>query len=749
MPFIKPTTYLLLALLSVCITTAQDQKNPPKIGLVLSGGGAKGLAHIGVLKVLEDAGVQINYVAGTSMGAIVGGLYASGYTAAQLDSIFRTNDLVELIQDNVPRSAKNFYEKDDDERYAITLPFDHFKVSFPEGLTGGRNIYHKLVQLLHPVRNTKNFDQLPIPFLCVATDIENGKAVILEKGYLPEAMMASGALPSLFEPAEIDGKILIDGGVVNNFPVEELKKRNIDYIIGVDVQDSLVGKDNLSSATEILFQINNYRSVAQAEEKKKMTNLYIKPEVQDYTVLSFDKADEIIESGELAANKYLKIIQDLGSTFAAKSRNKTSSKIPDSLNIDHLVILGNENFSRGYVKGKLRLPLDKNHSFEELNQGLNNLAATKNFKALRYTLKEDNGSETLSLFLRENPNKMFLKLSAHYNDLFKSAALINITKKNFLFKDDLASFDFILGDNLRYQLQYYLDRGSYWSFGFNSWFNTFEQSVPTSVLATNFSFINNPNLREISLDFTEITNQVYLETNLKEEFALRLGIEHEYLQYSTKTFTDTNQTINNPERFYFEDGHYYSTYGQLTLDTYNDKYFPTQGLYFKGDFHLYLLSSDFNNNFKEFSVAQARMGGAFNILPNLSANLETEGGFKLGTSRVTSYDFLLGGIGSPRVNNIIPFAGYEFLSLTGNSFVKAMAKLDYQLSPKSHLLFLTNMANIEDDIFRTGEWFTAPDYLGFGIGYGLESFLGPIQVYYTWNPQNRNSGFFFSVGYWF
>ena len=208
-----------------------------KVGLVLSGGGAKGLAHIGVLKEIEAAGIEIDYIGGTSMGAIIGGLYASGYNAHQLDSIFESVDFEKLIQDDLPRSAQSFYERADRERYAIALPFEHFKVSFPSALSKGQNIYNLFTQLTHHVKETDDFAALDIPFFCVATDAEKGQAIILDKGCLPEAITASGALPSLFSPVLLDDRVLIDGGVVNNYPVEELRKRGANFIIGVDVQD--------------------------------------------------------------------------------------------------------------------------------------------------------------------------------------------------------------------------------------------------------------------------------------------------------------------------------------------------------------------------------------------------------------------------------------------------------------------------------------------------------------------------------
>ena len=206
---IKNTVVIILFAFFGILGHAQNipSDTPPKVGLVLSGGGAKGLAHIGALKVIEEAGIKVDYIGGTSMGAIVGALYASGYSAQELDSIFRNTDFTNLIQDNVPRGAKTFYEKEDSERYALALPFTDFKVSFPQAISGGQNIYNMLVQLLFHVKDIHDFKKLPIPFLCVATNVETGEEVLLDNGYLPEAIVASGTFPSLFEPSEIDGAI--------------------------------------------------------------------------------------------------------------------------------------------------------------------------------------------------------------------------------------------------------------------------------------------------------------------------------------------------------------------------------------------------------------------------------------------------------------------------------------------------------------------------------------------------------------
>ncbi|WP_235932403.1 patatin-like phospholipase family protein [Flagellimonas sediminis] len=729
------------------------QEAPPKVGLVLSGGGAKGLAHIGALKVIEEAGIKVDYIGGTSMGAIVGALYASGYSAKELDSIFRKTNFSDLIQDNVPRSAKNFYEKEDSERYALTLPFTDFKVSFPQAISGGQNIYNMLVQLLFHVKDVQDFAKLPIPFLCVATNVETGEQVLLDHGYLPEAIVASGTFPSLFEPSEIDGDILIDGGVVNNYPIDQVRAMGADIVIGVDVQHDLSTRESLSSATEILLQINNYRTVNDMKKKSAQTDVYIRPDIDQFSVIDFDRGKAIVESGEKATRTKLGELEKIAATQHYVPKAKKRIPVMDSLTINRMLIEGNDRYTRGYIKGKLRFNLAEKIAFEDLKQGINNLSATGNFKAIRYDLVSNGLGTDLILKIKENPNKMFVKVSAHYDDLYKSAALFNLTKKNFLMKDDVASFDFILGDHIRYNMQYYLDKGYYWSFGINSKFTDFNSEVDFSLIRGNFNVPDDPNIRRINMDVTDLTNQIYLQTVLQEEFAFTIGAEHKFLRYSTRTLgqgTDAGATLTDDDgRTTFERSNYFNAFSKITLDTYDDKYFPTKGLLFDSDFHVYLFSSDYNQNFREFSIAKAKLGTTIPILHNLSFNLEAEGGVKLGTSDVTSFDFVLGGFGNDFVNNFVPFFGYDFLSIPGNSFVKAYGRIDYRVAPKHHFMFTTNFANVADDLFRTGDWFAEPTFSGYGVGYGFESFIGPIQIYYSWSPEIKNDSIFFSVGFWF
>ncbi|WP_368662463.1 patatin-like phospholipase family protein [Zobellia laminariae] len=540
-------------LLFTLFSVAQDsEKKDIKVGLVLSGGGAKGMAHIGAIKVLEEAGIRVDYIGGTSMGAIVGSLYAAGYTGDQLDSIFRATDFTNLIQDNLPRSAKTFYEKENSEKYAITLPFDNFKVSVPPAYSGGQNVYNELVKFLYPVRNINDFNDLPIPFVCIATDVETGEEVILKDGYLPEAVMASGTLPSLFEPARINGKVLIDGGVVNNYPIEEVRKMGADIIIGVDVQHGLRDRESLLTATEILLQINNYQTVLDMVEKSKKTDIYIKPNMDDYSIIDFNLDDVIIKSGEDAARKNFDALKEVASMQSKRNEERERIVSTDTLSISHLVIRESENYSRGYVKGKLRFDVDKPTTFSRVHQGISNLMATGNFHTIHYKLQdnEDSDEQEMILDLDENKSKSFIRLGAHYDNLYKTAAILNYTRKSLITRDDVSSFDFIIGDNIRYKLRYYVDKGFYWSYGFNSSFNEFEKDVSFDLVRSNFDFQAAANLNSINLDITDFTNQVYVQTVLREEFSFRMGIEHKFLKVSTTTLgqsadTQASATVSN------------------------------------------------------------------------------------------------------------------------------------------------------------------------------------------------------------
>jgi len=744
---LKKIVFILLLLLSY---SGFSQEFPPedvKVGLVLSGGGAKGLAHIGALKAIEEAGVRIDYIGGTSMGAIVGALYASGYTATQLDSIFSAVDFDKLIQDAIPRGALTFYEKGNSERYALTLPFDKFKLSFPSGLSKGQNVYNLISKLTAHVSTVTDFNRLPIPFFCMATDIETGEAVLLDGGYLPRALTASGALPTILSPVIIDDRVLIDGGVVNNYPIDEVIALGADVIIGVDVQDGLHSREELKSAFDVLAQINNYRSIENMIGKRKKTDIYIQPNIEDFSVVSFNESKQIIEAGVQQAQLEMNALKKLAARQIPKDVSPITLENKSDYYITEVNIYGLENYSRSYVLGKLKLKIPDRVPVELFNEGVNNLSATGNFQEIDYRFFEDTmGSYRVDFYVRESESRTSLRFAAHYNDLYRTGVLVNMTRKRLFTNNDIASLDFILGDNVRYNFNYYIDKGFYWSIGFNSSFNSFHQEVPISFIAKEIEINENSELNQIDLSYLDFTNQLFFETLFRRSFQLGLGAEHKFLRYLSETIgIDENE---NP-RTIFESTHYFSGYGYLKYDSYDNSFFPNNGLYFESDFHLYTFAEGKNENFDQFSILKANAGYAISFLQKFSALLTTEGGFKIGNDGTKSFDFFLGGYGFAPLNNIVPFLGYESLRLRGDSYLKSSFTLDYEVFRKNHINVFANIASIGDNLFESGDWVERIDYSAFGVGYGLETIVGPIQVKYAYSPEREEGEWHVAAGFRF
>lgn len=724
----------LFMMIQVCFGQEQSR---PKIGLVLSGGGAKGLAHIGVLKVIDSLGIKVDYIAGTSMGAVVGGLYASGYNAHQLDSIFSAIDIDALLQDYTPRESKSFYEKRNDEIYALTLPFNNFKLGLPSGLSKGIYNFNLLSRLTLHVSHIRDFKKLPIPFLCIATDLESGEQVILDSGVLAQSIIASGAIPTLYNPVEINGKLLIDGGVVNNYPVEELKERGVDFIIGVDVQEDLKTRDQLKDVTAVLSQINNFSMIEKMDGKRNQTNIYIKPDTKGYSVVSFYEGKEIIKKGNEKAIEFLNQLHPL-----VEINTSQISKVfhKDSLYLEEITFNKLENYTRAYILGKLKLRNKAKISYRQLEKGILNLNATQNFSVINYFFDPTENGKRLNLNLKENKNNTFLKFGLHFDDLFKSGVLVNFTKKKILIKNDVVSLDVMVGDNFRYNFDYYIDNGFYWSFGFNSKLNSFNRNISTDF--ENGIVLTNLGINSVNIDFTDVTNQAYVQTIFAQKFSVGAGIEFKYLNIESQTLQNTTPV--------FDKSDYLSAFGYLKFDSFDQKYFPKKGWSFYGEMKSLLYSSDYTRQFERFSIAKAEAGIVFEPLKKLSIKSLTEVGFAIGERTISFFDFVLGGYGFVPANNFKPFFGYDFLSLAGDSYAKQTATIDYELYKKHHINFTGNFANVGNRIFEHTEgWLKKPTYTGYAIGYGMESIIGPLEIKHSFSPDTGNHFTWFSVGFWF
>ena len=736
--------YLFVIFCMICsLLSAQEPavKQDLKVGLVLSGGGAKGLAHIGVLKVLEEAGIRIDYIGGTSMGAMVGAMYASGYSANELDSIFRSLDFDKLLQDKISRRSKSLHERYLYDRYAVALPFNNFKVGLPRAVSKGQSIYNEFVKLLYPVNEIYDFSQLPIPFLCVATDIETGKGVVLENGFLPQAIKASGSFPSLFDLVEIDGKLLTDGGIADNYPVDEIKKKGVDIIIGVDVQSPLAKREEINSVLSIFSQITTFPMTDNMPRKIKETDIYIKPNIDGFNIISFDKGEEIINNGRIAASLFFPRLKEIAAHQKHEEKRKPIQKI-DSFYLKEVHFHGNDHFSRSYLRGKMHLKyLDRKISFDELNDGLDNLMATNNFHSVSHQLRHTDQGEYIDFFIKESPQRTYLKFGVHYDNLLKTGFLMNYTRNYFLQSSDFLSLDLIVGDNSRYQFDYFVDKGFYISYGVRSRFMQFERKLNAHRLS-NYR-IEGSELNRMDVEAYDLVNQVYLQTLLGNGFVFGLGAEHRKIRFDAEQVYGLSTVVS-----YAENTHFGSLYSYIKYDSLDNTFFPIRGVYFSSQFNLYAFASDMPN-FNKFTTGKTELSFAFPLFYKTAARVNLEGGVTIGGTNVYSLDFFLGGNNKNVFGNYSSFYGYDFLSFGAKNYLKSEFVVDIEPFKKQHILLLANLAKVDNNLFESFQWHKYPNYSGYGIGYSIDSFLGPVELKCTYSPEVKQAVWLFNIGYWF
>ncbi len=300
------TSLRLLVLIGTLLSVAAVAAERPKVGLVLSGGGAKGAAHVGVLKMLEANNIPVDYVAGTSIGAYVGGLYALGYSATEIETIMMNEDWSKGYSDTIPRQAMSYRDKQQRDQYNIPLNLGirGGEVQSPSGVLLGQTMSQLYRNTTDLVREFNSFNELSIPYRAVATDLETSLPVVISSGSLVEAMQASATVPGALQPAEIDGKLLVDGGIANNMPVDVVKAMGADVIIAVDIGSPLVKRDQLNGTLAVLDQLSTMLTNASTERQKVLLtkdDILIRPAIDNLSTTDFADMPKALEAGVTAA----------------------------------------------------------------------------------------------------------------------------------------------------------------------------------------------------------------------------------------------------------------------------------------------------------------------------------------------------------------------------------------------------------------------------------------------------------------
>lgn len=380
----------------------------PRIGLVLGGGGARGGAHVGVLKVLEELRIPVDYIAGTSMGSIVGGLYASGLSAQEIERELRAMDWADVFQDYPSRAERSFRRKSDDYTYVFKAKpgFSDGRVKIPPAYIRGQKLDLVLNRLTLPVVEVKDFDRLPIPYRAVATDVETGKPVVLGKGSLSMSIRASMAVPAAFDPVEIDGRLLVDGGISDNVPVNVARDMGADVLIVVDVGSGLTGRERISSALDITGQLANYLFTLNTEEQLKTLgprDVLIRPALGDIGGGSFERVPETFPVGERSAREAIEALrryslspQAYARYLEQRARPSRSAPVIDVVRIDNKSHVGNDVIA-GRISAKPGQPLDT----EQLDQDIGQIYGLEIFESVRYEVVRENGQNVLVISAKE------------------------------------------------------------------------------------------------------------------------------------------------------------------------------------------------------------------------------------------------------------------------------------------------------------------------------------------------------------
>ena len=308
---------ILVTFVSVSTVAQDTTKSRPKVGIALGGGGAKGAAHIGVLRYLEEIGMPIDYVTGTSIGSIIGGFYSLGYTPDELDTIISGMDWSWYMSNVTERRYLPLSGRKAQDTYLMSIPFntgsfrqnmgDGFLSSLPSGFISGNRITNLFNSLSVGYRDSMSFDSLPIPFACVTTDIRSGDSVVFRDGCLPLAIRSSMAIPGIFSPVHYGSMVLCDGGLIDNFPVELCRKMGADIVIGVDVSDSLItDNQQLRSLPQLIWQYTGIAMKTDVDRLKPLCDLYMHPDISGYSTLSFstEAIDSLIHRGYLVAKQH-------------------------------------------------------------------------------------------------------------------------------------------------------------------------------------------------------------------------------------------------------------------------------------------------------------------------------------------------------------------------------------------------------------------------------------------------------------
>lgn len=708
----KTISYILLL-----FTLSAFAQPRPKLGLALSGGGAKGFAHIGVLKVLEEVNMPIDGITGTSMGAIIGALYAIGYDAQALEEIALTTDWQSVFSDDIPRRALAMQEKLRDERYMVSFPIQSKRIKLPSGLSAGQRISAMITRLTWPAHHIQDFTALPIPFACVAADLGNGDAITLHTGFLPEALRASMAIPTVFTPVRLQGRLFVDGGLVRNFPVEDVRTLGADLVIGVDVSAKLEAPDSLESFLDVMRQTIGFLEVASQKRQQQLCDILIEPNLGEVRTFSFDRVREAIAAGERAAHARLPQLRALADSLnrIAPHEPRTSIAKVDSIYLHALKIDGLREVSQRLVLAELRLLTPTWVSAAELERAMARLYSTHFFERVTYRLDPSAQGTTLIVQVLEKTTEFF-HASLRYDRDTEASLLLGTSFRNLAEHGSNLVIEMRLGQETQFDAQYYIHLGFLPGMGVRGRINHQRNSL----------FYYEDGRRVSSWRYNTTAGEIFLGSLFSNTLNIGLGAKKEYARFSPDIAPEDFPTITQ---------NYLSYFFALQADNLDRNLFPTRGskvqLHSEAAEKGVLSTTTFTRHFLQWQ-SHVPFNARWTGLSALQAGTANGGNVP------QHLQMFLGGADS--------FWGLRLQEFSGKKMWAAMLGVQYEAWPRRFLLARFNVGNVAN---RTRD-LTQSERIVTGMAYtfGTITPLGPVE--FTFAQGNRHQVLtYFNLGYKF
>ena len=734
----KRKSFLLLFILCSLGLFAQDKGKRPSIGITLSGGGAKGLAHVGILKAIDSAGLKIDYVTGTSMGSIIGALYASGYSGDSIEKIGRDMDWDMLLSNSSSLRSFSMQEKEDYSKYAVELPWVDKTLRLPSGVLESQELWLRFNELFFPVHQIKDFSKFPRSFQCIATDVSTGDIVVLDSGEIVQAARASMAIPSIFTAVNYKNRKLVDGGIVRNFPVINAKQMGADIVIGSNVSSPLLTKEKINNVFQVLLQIAFFREDADAKREEKLCDILVTHPLDDYSMGSFASSNEIIDAGIKTGRelypKFKRMADSLNAIYGPE-KPQPASLLPekDSVKITSYVINGLHKTNPDFFVKRLNFHLNENYDQFQLSEKVRNAFGSNYYNKIVYSLIPlPDGSSKIIFDVEENPFT-FMKLGINYNTFTGISLIGNITSHNLFTPFSRSQLTVNIGENFRIrgeQIQFFGKQKSFSVTGTTQLesvtINTYNDFTKQGVYNQGF-FLGDLNLRY----------------DPSRSLTFGIGGRYESLKYKPKV----TPAIEVSGNINFWSGYFFLKQNSLSNAIYPRKGSKTEfefgftskqdhDLQYKQNGNIIQNTDSLGIDYGNYSYLKLNTEHYFPVSKRINLSTQVQAGIDFKKQNNFINAFSVGGMNNVYRNQII-FAGLNEGTILTNSISAFQLRMRYQLYNSIYLIGKGNLA-FYDFIDKDFQPENSKFLSGYSLTFGYNFILGPLEISVMYCDQSKS-----------